>query len=80
MDGFQVLQAKRQDESIKDIPVVVISSRDPLGEPIVSDMLTATRGGGLSVRDLLACIQAVSGILSPSGQPGDPARSEKPAA
>ena len=57
-----------QDSSIQEIPVVVISSRDPNGEPIASDMLTVTQGGGLSVRNLLACIQAVSEILAPSEQ------------
>ena len=66
MDGFQVLQEKSQDPAIQDIPVVVVSSRDPSGEPIVSDVLTVTRSGGLSVRDLLVCIQAVSVALSPS--------------
>ena len=66
MDGFQVLREKAQDPAIRDIPVVVVSSRDPIGEPIVSDTLTVARGGGLSVRNLLACIQAVSGVLSPS--------------
>lgn len=78
MDGFQVLQEKSQDPAIRDIPVVIISSRDPSGEPMVSDLLTVSRGGGLSVRELLACIQAVSGILSPGladdrAQPGTPA-------
>jgi len=88
MDGFQVLQEKNRDAAIRDIPVVVISSRDPRGKPIVSDTLTVMRGGGLSVHDLLACIRAISAILSPSGapseppssQPADRARPEKPAA
>jgi signal transduction histidine kinase/CheY-like chemotaxis protein len=71
MDGFQVLQEKSQDPSIRDIPVVVVTSRDPSGAPIVSDTLTVTRSGGLSVRDLLACIQAVSEILSPSVRSAD---------
>jgi len=66
MDGFQVLQEKGREPSIRDIPVVVISSKDPTGEPIVSDSLTVTRSGGLSVRDLLGCIQALSEVLSPS--------------
>jgi signal transduction histidine kinase/CheY-like chemotaxis protein len=66
MDGFQVLQEKGRDPAIRDVPVVVITSKDPSGEPIVSDGLTVTRSGGLSVRDLLACIQALSEILSPS--------------
>jgi signal transduction histidine kinase/CheY-like chemotaxis protein len=66
MDGFQVLQEKGRDPAIKDIPVIVISSRDPTGDPVVSNTLTVTHGSGLSVRNLLACIQAVSEILSPS--------------
>jgi hypothetical protein len=61
-----VLQEKGQDPAIRDIPVIVITSKDPSGEPIVSDGLTVTRSGGLSVRDLLGCIQAVSEVLSPS--------------
>jgi len=65
MDGFQVLQEKGQDPAIRDIPVIVVTSKDPSGEPIVSDGLTVTRSGGLSVRDLLGCIQAVSEVLSP---------------
>ncbi len=66
MDGFQVLQEKSQDATVRDIPVVVISSRDPSGEPVVSETLTVTRAGGLSISNLLACIRAVSEILSPS--------------
>jgi len=80
VDGFQVLREKSQDPTIREIPVVVISARDPTGEPIVSDTLTVTRSGGLSVRDLLACIQAVSEILSPSVQSAGRGRPEKPAA
>jgi CheY-like chemotaxis protein len=63
MDGFQVLQEKGQDPAIRAIPVIVLSSRDPGGEPIVSDALNVTRGSGLSVRDLLASIRAISEIL-----------------
>jgi signal transduction histidine kinase/CheY-like chemotaxis protein len=71
LDGFQVLQQKAQDPSIRDIPVVVVSSRDPTNQPIVSDSLMVTRGGGLSARDLLACIQAISEALTPMPQTGD---------
>jgi len=71
LDGFQVLQQKSQDSSIRDIPVVIISSRDPVNEPIVSDSLTVTRGGGFSARDLLESIQAISEVLTPHPRPDD---------
>jgi signal transduction histidine kinase/CheY-like chemotaxis protein len=66
VSGFEVLEAKARDPAIADIPVIAISSRDPNSEPIVSDMLTVTRGGGLSLHDLARCIQSVSEILSPN--------------
>jgi signal transduction histidine kinase/CheY-like chemotaxis protein len=71
LDGFQVLQQKGQDPSIRDIPVVIVSSRDPINEPIVSDSLMVTRGGGLSARDLMESIQAISGVLTPHPRPDD---------
>jgi CheY-like chemotaxis protein len=77
MDGFQVLQAKSRDPSIRQIPVIVVSSRDPTNEPIVSNMLSVTRGGGLSVRDLLHCIRAVSEILTPTVRSADREQPER---
>jgi CheY-like chemotaxis protein len=76
VDGFQVLREKAEDPAIRDIPVIVISSRDPARGPVVSDALTVTQGGGLSISDLVACIQAVSDVLAPSAPPD---RSERQA-
>jgi CheY-like chemotaxis protein len=42
MDGFQVLEEKGRDASIRDIPVIIVSSRDPAGDPSVSDTFTVT--------------------------------------
>ncbi len=78
MDGFQVLQEKSRDPAIQAIPVIVVSSMDPAGEPIVSDTLTVSRAGGLSARDLLACIQAISTALLPTSERG-PVPQETPA-
>ena len=64
IDVFQVLQAKGQDLDIRDIPVIVLTSMDPTSGPIVSSALHVGRGGGLSVRDLLDCIRAISSILN----------------
>ena len=77
MDGLQVLREKSLDPSIREIPVIVISASDPTGEPIVSDTLTVTQSGGLSVRDLLACIQAVSAVLAPAVRSGDRGQRER---
>jgi CheY-like chemotaxis protein len=75
MDGFQVLQEKNLDPAIRDIPVVVVSSRDPSGDLVASDSLTVTCRGGISMRDLAACVQVISENLSPmqipSSLPGD---------
>jgi signal transduction histidine kinase/CheY-like chemotaxis protein len=80
MDGFQVLREKHTDPGIRDIPVIVISAKDPVGEPIVSDALTVTRSGGLSVRDLLACTQAIGMVLAPSTLSTGPEQPKMPAA
>lgn len=67
MDGFQLLEAKSQDPTLNDIPVIAISAQDPAGQPIVSKSLMVTREGGLSAQSLLACIKNVSEILSTTG-------------
>jgi CheY-like chemotaxis protein len=77
MDGFQVLEQKRKDASICEIPVVVISATDPTGQPIVSHHLSVTYGSGLSATNLLACIQVISEVLSPGVQSAGQASPEK---
>ena len=72
MDGFRFLAQKSQSPTLRDIPVIVISARDPTGQPIVSNALAVTRGGGLPVPQLLACIDTLSRILSTAGQADDP--------
>ncbi len=66
MSGFQVLEEKAGDPTIAAIPVIVISSLDPTGDPLVGDTLTVTQGAGLSQRSLIACVQAIGNILAPS--------------
>jgi len=66
MDGFQVLEEMRRDPAIAGIPVIVISSRDPAGDPIVSNTFTVTHSGGLSQHNLITCIKALGEILAPS--------------
>ncbi|HMN60751.1 MAG TPA: response regulator, partial [Anaerolinea sp.] len=48
-DGFQVLLDKAQEDGIRDIPVIVVSSRNPSGETAVSDTVSVARSSGLSL-------------------------------
>lgn len=65
MDGFQLLIEKNRDPSLRDIPAIVVSARDPVGQPIVSQSLAVLRGGGISIHRLLATIEAMIKVLSP---------------
>ena len=64
MDGFQLLETRRQDPMLREVPVVVVSARDPTGQPIVSNALAVARRGGLSAQQVLKCVDAISQILS----------------
>jgi CheY-like chemotaxis protein len=77
MDGFAVLAAKAEEEPIRDIPVIVISAKDPQREPIMSSALTLRRQQGLSARDLTTALKAVIAALPPRF--AAPARNETPA-
>ena len=78
MDGFHLLEVRRADPALRAIPIIVTSARDPAGQPIVSRALGLTHGGGLSIPQLLACIQALTGILGTPGQAGNPAPPQTP--
>ena len=65
MDGFQILAEKSRDPSISHIPVIVISARDPVGEPMLGNTLSITQSGGFTVASLMDCLQAMSNVFSP---------------
>lgn len=69
MDGFQFLSVKASREEIRDIPVILISARDPFGQPVASQALAVVRSGGFSAHLMAACIEALSAILSPVSEP-----------
>ena len=79
MDGFGMLAVMAEDTQLRDIPVILVSARDPLGQPIVSKALAVTTKGGLSASDLLAGIEALSTLLSKAGPGAGLAPSEAPA-
>ena len=65
LNGFQVMEEKRQDPAIRDIPVIVISSRDPLGEAMISSTIQISHSGGFSTGHLLEIIQTLTEIILP---------------
>ncbi len=73
MDGFELLATKNADPALRGIPTIIISARDPVGQPILSSALAVTRGGGLSAPQLLNCIEALTRILSPGSPTAGPA-------
>jgi len=79
MDGFQLLAVKNQDPALRGIPSVIISARDPTGQPILANALAVTRAGGLSTAQLLDAIAALTRILSPIPPPADRALQAAPA-
>lgn len=65
MDGFAFLEEKEKLTHLQEIPVILMSAQDPLGEPITSNAIAATYGGGMSTRQVLACIEAINNVLAP---------------
>jgi signal transduction histidine kinase/CheY-like chemotaxis protein len=82
MNGFQVLAEMRKNPDIQDIPVIVITSRDPLGEAITTHMIGIGQNGGFVAKHLLEIIQSVIEIILPvqdqHRQPLPPAASQPP--
>jgi signal transduction histidine kinase/DNA-binding response OmpR family regulator len=71
LNGYQVLREKAMDPAIGPIPVVIISSNDPVGVPVISNQFSVRRSSGLSVEEFLDCILAVIGALnSEARKPG----------
>jgi CheY-like chemotaxis protein len=70
IDGWQILEYKGQNEAIRNIPVIVISTQSPAEQSMTSDVLLATIGQGLSVSKLLRCsLQFSKLLLTPDSEP-----------
>lgn len=63
MDGWQVLDHKKKDESIRDIPVILVSAQDLVTYAMSNNILMATIGKGISVNKLLDCSLQFSELL-----------------
>jgi CheY-like chemotaxis protein len=66
MSGYQVLKEKQDDPSIRDIPVIVISSRDPLGEAMAGNTIRLSHNGGFTTNHLIQIIQTITNIIVPT--------------
>ena len=63
-DGYEVLREKDADPALQTIPVVIVSARDPWGQPVVTSRLRVELAGGLSARDVILCAAAIGQALS----------------
>ncbi|MBI2939203.1 MAG: response regulator, partial [Chloroflexi bacterium] len=76
MDGDAVLERMRADESLRDIPVVVITAHGGPSDAVTARSLTITREDGLSVGELMRCLKtSLDSLLAPDSGPAPPAAS-----
>ena len=69
MDGWEVLDRKNADATIRGIAVIMISAHDPADSPPTSPVLALTMGDGLSVDQVLGLTLEASGrLIDPTGQ------------
>jgi len=71
-DGTQVLREIKADAVTADIPVIVLSSRDPAHSAHLGNTVVVNRGRDMTARELLALVEAVSVALTPERQSSDP--------
>ena len=74
-DGWHFLDLKNCDSDISDIPVVIVSAQDPLGQALSRGTLVTTIGEGISKEMLLRCVCDLAELLT---QPA-PAPDQTPA-
>ncbi len=63
MDGYQFLEAKKKLQDNQDIPVILISGHQLQERPIVSDGLGIVLRGGITIKQFLECLSALSATL-----------------
>ncbi len=73
MDGFQLLAEIKKDPALSDLPIIIVSARDPVGHAVLSNALAIWHKGGLSLQQILACTEAVIGPLMAPSSPDDAA-------
>jgi CheY-like chemotaxis protein len=74
IDGWQVLAAKNQDESLRRVAVLMLTAQDPDQRPAASEALILATSEGLSLSQLLRCSQALPQLLRYSERAPDAER------
>lgn len=67
LDGYGVLQQMRSDDSLKDIPVVIVTAKGIEDDAIVAGMFGLVRTGGFPAGELMRCLQATLDNLNAQG-------------
>ena len=79
IDGYMVLMAMREDDLLKDVPVVVVSARGATAEQPSTGMLSLAQPGGLTLLAMMTCLKSCfDALMAPN--PGASARISTPSA
>jgi len=66
MDGYTVLQKMREEEALREVPVVVVTARGMQeDEAVIAGTFGLARGDGFPAGELIRCLKAVLDNLSP---------------
>ena len=76
IDGWHVLAAKNQEETLRDTDVIMLTAQDPDNRPAASEVLMVAMDEGLSLSQLLRCSQALPTLLRYPDRPLEPAASK----
>ncbi len=80
-DGYAVLERMQGDERLRRVPVVIVSARANEIETVAADRLEIGRPGGLSVGEVMVCLQrSLDWLLHPQPKGADQAPPATPAA
>ena len=78
VDGLEVLRQKALDPTLQRIPVIVTSARGLNVQPVQAERLTVHAPGGLTLSQLVGCLEVVSGVTTGFAVSGRQERQGKP--